>query len=165
MNKRIKKIINDSDSRYLTNGEMKDILAYTNSLPQRFKVAGLVEKHELEAVRHSIEKMKPRYPGYEKFHAKGWDRGARDLQLVTRYVVQSMVLDDATVMEDKLLYWMRTMLSGVDLTPQFIADAYELLMEGFRDKLPQDAFEMVEPFLARAREILSDIPEPATASV
>jgi hypothetical protein len=165
MNKRIKQIINGSDSRYLTNAEMKEILAFTNSLPQRFKVAGLVEKHEAEAVRYCIDQMRPRYPSYEKYHAKGWDRGYRDVQLVVRYVVQSMVLDDMTVMEDKLLFWLRTMLSGVDLTPGFIADAYELLIEGFRQKLPADAFELVEPFLARAREILSDIPEPATASV
>ncbi|MGL4553365.1 MAG: hypothetical protein ACRC33_19535 [Gemmataceae bacterium] len=165
MNKRIKQIIDQSDSRYFTNGEMKEILAYTNTLPARFKAAGAVEKHEADAVRYCIDEMRARYPGLEKYHAKGWDRSYRDVQLVVRYIVQSMILDDSSVMEDKLLLWLRTMLAGVDLTPQFISDTYELLTEGFRRKLPEDAFALVEPFLLRTKEVLSDIPEPATASV
>lgn len=165
MNDRIRKIINASDSRYLNKDEMKDILAYTTSLPARFKAAGQVEQHEVAAVRSCIDEMRKRYPNLEKFHAKGWDRSYRDVQLVVRYIVQSMILDDAKVMDDKLLLWLRTMLSGVDLTPQFIRDTYVLLADGFRRLMPQEAFAMFEPFLAHATEVLSDVPEPATASV
>ena len=165
MNKRIKQIINGSDSRYLNNGEMKEILAYTNSLPQRFKAAGLIEKAEADTVRYCIDQMRARYPGLEKYHMKGWDRSYRDIQLVVRYMVQSMILDDASVMEDKLLIWLKTMLSGVDLTPQFVADTWDFILEGFRQKLPADVFELLEPFVVRTKEVLSDFPEPAVASV
>lgn len=165
MNKRIKQVINGSDSRYLSKDEMREILNYTNTLPARFKAGNQAEQHEAEIVRRVIDELKPRYPNMEKFHLRGWERGFRDVQLVYRYAVQAMILDDVTVLEDKLLFWFRTMLSGVDLTPKFVRDTYEFLTESARMKLPAEAFELLEPMLNRITEVLSEIPEPAVASV
>ncbi|MFQ3594344.1 MAG: hypothetical protein SNJ82_14295 [Gemmataceae bacterium] len=165
MNRRIKQIINGSDSRFLTKEEMRDILNYTNSLPARFKAATQAEQQEAEIVRWVIDQLKPRYPNMEKFHLRGWERGYRDVQLTFRYIVQAMILDDVKVLEDKLLFWLRTMLAGVDLTPQFIRDTYELLTESCEARLSQESFELLAPFLNRTTEVLADIPEPAVASV
>lgn len=165
MNRRMKQIINGSDSRYLDKNEMREILDYTTTLPLRFKVAGEVEQHEAAAVRYCIDEMRKRYPNMERYHLRGWERAYRDVQLVVRYNAQAMILDDAQVLEDKLLLWLRTMLSGVDLTPKFIRDTYDLLTEGFRRVLSAEAFEMLEPFLLHTRDVLSDVPEPAVASV
>lgn len=165
MNRRMKQIINGSDSRYLNKEEMKEILGYTTSLPARFKASGNVEKLETEIVGWVIEQLKPRYPNMEKFHPRGWERGARDILLTLRYAVQAMILDDVSVLEDKLLFWFRTMLSGVDLTPKFIRDTYELLTESCRDRLAPETFTLLEPMLERITEVLSDIPEPVVASI
>lgn len=165
MNRRIKQIINNSDSRFLNKEEMREILNYTNSLPARFKAATQAEQMEAEIIRWVIDQLKPRYPNMEKFHLRGWERGYRDVQLTFRYIVQAMILDDVKVLEDKLLFWLRTMLAGVDLTPQFVRDTYELLTESCEARLSQESFELLAPFLHRTTEVLSDIPEPAVASV
>lgn len=165
MNRRIKQIVNSSDSRYLHKDEMREILNYTNSLPARFKAATQAEQQETEIIRWVIDELRPRYPNMEKFHLRGWERGFRDVQLTFRYAVQAMILDDVTVLEDKLLFWFRTMLAGVDLTPQFVRDTYELLTESCEARLSPESFELLAPMLHRITEVLSDIPEPAVPSV
>lgn len=165
MNRRIKQIVNGSDSRFLTKDEMRDILNYTNSLPARFKAATQAEQQEAEIIRWVIDQLRPRYPNMEKFHLRGWERGYRDVQLTFRYIVQAMVLDEVRVLEDKLLFWLRTILAGVDLTPQFIRDTYVLLTESCEARLSPESFELLAPFLHRTTEVLADIPEPAVASV
>ena len=165
MNGKLQELITSTDGRYFTLDEQKRILAFTTTLPQRFAAAAAVQQAEEAIVRRVVDQMRLAYPNLERFHESGWDKTNRDVQLALRYIAQAMVLDDIEGLKDRLLYWFRTILKSVSLTPGSIRDAYTWLREACRERLPADAFALMLPALDITIEILSDFPEPHVAAV
>jgi len=165
MNKEITQLLIGSDSRYLTADERQSVLEYTNGFAERFRILSLIEESEDAAVRFCIDNTRKRYPNFDKYHTTAWAKAFRDVQLTTRYMAQSMLLDDIGILEEKLLFWLRTILAGLNFTPEFNRDTYTFLKQGFRQSLPPDAFGVFEPFLNRTIEVMSDFPAPATPAV
>lgn len=165
MNTELWELVNASDGRYFTSDEEAKVLKFAQTLPARFQAAAKVKAAEEPIVKSVIERMKQLYPNMARYHAAGWEKAHRDVQLVLRYNVQAMVCNDLQALEDKLLFWLRTILKSVNLTPKFIADTYVLLTQSCRDALPAEAFQLLEPALSRTLSVLSDVPEPHTAAV
>jgi hypothetical protein len=158
-------IINASDSRYLTPAEQERVLAYVQTVPKRLQAARAVEQKEEEIVNRVIVEMKKRYPTFTALHERAWEKGFRDVQLVLRYIVQGMIVDDAAMPADKLFVWFRSIAAALGMTPGFMRDTYDLLCESCRESLPADAFPLLEPHLRGAAEVLSDFPEPYRPAV
>lgn len=165
MYSRIMTVINASDSRYLTAPEQEQLLAYAASLPKRLQAARAVEQKEDEIVNRVIVEMKKRYPNFPALHERAWEKGFRDVQLVLRYIVQGMIVDDAAMPAQKLLFWCRSLSASAGITPRFMRDTYELLTDSVRQSIPQDAFALLESHLRAATEVLSEIPEPYRPAV
>lgn len=165
MNNRIRKLILQSDSRYLSAEEKGDIATYMQDFQKRMDVTGLIEEAEDSAVRFCIDNTRKRYPNFDKYHDKAWAKAFRDVQLTTRFATQAMMLGEISLLEDKLLYWLKTILAGLNFTPEFNRDTYTFLKEGFRQSLPPEAFTELEPYLSRTIDIMSNFPAPATPAV
>lgn len=165
MNTLLTEIVNASESRYMSREEQGRLMAYAETLPQRFRASAAVEQAEDEIVSTVIEKLKQAYPNFGKHHDQAWEKGTRDLQLVLRHVTQAMVLDDVQSLNERLLYWFRTILMGVNITPQFIRDSFTMLREACRDRVAAEDFALLDPALLNTIEVLSDIPEPYTPAV
>jgi hypothetical protein len=165
MNRELQRIIHDSDSRYLTSEEKEAFNAYFERFSTHVKHAEAIEEAEEAAVRFCIENTRKRYPNFDKYHDKAWAKAFRDVQLTLRYNVQAMLLDDRQGLEDKLLYWLRTILAGFNFTPEFNRDTYTYLFEGIKKNVPPATADAISPFLERTIEIMSDFPEPAVAAV
>ncbi|MFN4258788.1 MAG: hypothetical protein ACK4RK_05790 [Gemmataceae bacterium] len=159
------KIINPTDGRYLTPVEQNQVLAYAKSVPSRLLAARHVEQKEEEIINTVLERMKPRYPNFTGQHDRAWEKGFRDMQLVLRYIVQGMLLDDLDAASEKLLFWFRTIVASVGMTPQFMRDHYHTLRDVCQQRLPAESFALLEPHLNRAAEVLSDFPEPYRPAV
>jgi len=162
---RLLKVVNNSDSRYLDASEQNEVLSYASSIPARLDTMRQTERLEAEVVREAIDQIRRRYPRFEMFHERGWEKGVRDMQLILRQIVQSMLLDDSEVGEDKLYVWIRTILASFNFTPAIIRETYTLLKDSLRTRLTREAFALLEPHLDHAIEIMSDIPEPASPAV
>ena len=165
MNSEIRAIILDSEGRYLTSEEQEKLSDYMAKFKIRMGYVALIEDAEDAAVRYCIENTRKRYPNFDKYHDKAWAKAFRDVQLTTRYAAQAMLLDEPKILKDKLLYWLRTILSGLNFTPEFNRDTYTYLTEGFRQSLPPEVFSEFEPFLDLVVSIMSDFPQPATPAV
>jgi hypothetical protein len=165
MNTRINLLIQGSDSRYLTPEERQEVVDYTNGFVERLAIVAQIEENEESAVRFCIDNTRKRYPNFDKYHTTAWAKAFRDVQLTTRYMAQAMLLDEIGILEEKLLFWLRTILAGLNFTPEFNRDTYTYLKQGFRQSLPPDVFTKLEPFLNRTIEIMSDFPMPATPAV
>jgi hypothetical protein len=159
------KVINNSDDRYLDPAEQSEILGYATSLPTRLDAMRQVERIEAELVRETIDQIRRRYPRFEMFHERGWEKGIRDAQLVLRQIVQSMLVDDSEVGEDKVYVWMRSILSSFNFTPAIIRETYTLMKESIQTKISREAYTLLEPHFDHAIETISDIPEPASPAV
>lgn len=158
------KMLHSADSRYLTPDEEQRVLAYAQSLPQRMAAARLIERREKELVANALEQLRRKYPNYERHHEKAWEKGQRDMELVLRYCVQGMLLDDPDLGTEKLFVWLRTILASFNMTPGFMRDSYVLLRETIRAQAPE-AYPFLEIQLDRATSVLSDFPEPAVPAV
>ena len=165
MYSRLLKIVDSTDSRFLNAEEQAAVLQYAASIPARIEASKHAERIEGEAVRVTIQHIRRRYPKFEAYHQRGWDKGARDLQLIFRYAVQAMILDDPEVAEEKLYIWIRTVLSSFNITPGFVRDSYTIFRDVLREQLPANAYSLLEPHLNHAIQVLSDFPEPALAAV
>ncbi len=158
-------ILRQSEGRYLTPEERSDVLAYAKELPARVRAAQEVEALEGDIVAAACEGLRERYPRYQRLFPNAWDRCAEELRLVLRYDVRAMLADDPRPLEDKALFYLRSILAAYNLTPQFARDAYELLRDKCRDRLSPDAFSLLEPYLQRNVAVLADFPEPVVAAV
>jgi hypothetical protein len=165
MNSEIRSIFYECEGRYLSSDEKSKIAEYMTSFQERVKIAEMIEEAEDSAVRFCIDNTRKRYPNFDKYHDKAWAKAFRDVQLTTRYAAQSMLLDEPKILRDKLLYWLRTILAGLNFTPEFNRDTYTYLMEGFRQSLPPDAFAQFEPYLSQVIDIMSSFPDPAVPAV
>lgn len=155
----------ESEGRYLSEEERDKLQNYISGFQKRLGVVQLIEEAEDGAVRFCIDNTRKRYPNFDKYHDKAWAKAFRDVQLTTRYAAQAMLLDDKETLREKLLYWLRTILAGLNFTPEFNRDTYTYLTEGFRQGLPPDAFAQFEPYLELVVDIMSDFAEPATPAV
>lgn len=165
MNSEIRAIFLESEGRYLTPDERQTVTDYLSGLQSRIGIAEQIEEAEEGAVRFCIDNTRKRYPNFDKYHDKAWAKAFRDVQLTTRYATQAMLIGEKKVLEDKLLFWLRTILAGLNFTPEFNRDTYTYLQEGFRQSLPPDAFEEFSPYLDVVIDIMSSFPQPATPAV
>ncbi len=165
MSHRLAQLATAADGRYFTADERQAFLDYAESLSQRFRAAEAVEQNEEAILRSVIGEMQKKYPNFVKYHDQAWARQYRDTQLVLRAGVQAMIFDDPARLDDHLLYWMRTMFSANNYTPQFVRDCFELLRDKAREQLGGDEFALVEPLLNRNIQVLTDFPEPSAAAV
>ncbi|MBY0526793.1 MAG: hypothetical protein K2R98_25600 [Gemmataceae bacterium] len=165
MPSRMMQLINESDNLYLSPQEQEQLLGYTRSLPKRFQAARAVEAKENDIVAAALALLRPRYPSFDSYHEHAWDKGHRDMQLVLRYTVQAMLMDDPQVAADKLLVWLRTLFMNLGLTPQFCKDTFTFLREACRKQLPAEANALLDPFLAHSIDVICDFPEPELAAV
>jgi len=165
MYSRMMQIVNASDSRYLTPPEQEQVLAYCGTMPKRLQAARQVEQLEATLVNQVIGEMKKRYANFANLHDRAWDKSYRDIQLVLRYLVQGMLMDDVDMAAHKLLFWLRTIVASLGMTPAFMRDTYTFLREACKQKLPAEAYTLLEAHLNRTIEVLSDFPEPHKAAV
>jgi hypothetical protein len=164
MTTRFAKLATAADGRYFTADERRQVLDYTDSLSRRFQAAEAVEQKEEAVIRTAVEELQKQYPNFAKYHDQGWARQFRDMQLVLRAAVQAMILDEVERLDDRILFWMRTMFDANNYTPAFVRDCFSQL----RDRLAEqvgDHFALLKPGLDRSVAVLSDFPEPATPAV
>jgi Phycobilisome protein len=161
----LNELLRQSEGRYLTPDEREQILAYARDLPARVRAAEEVEAREADILGAVVDGLRERYPRYERLFPNAWDRCARDVQLVLRYDVRAMLAADPRPLEDKALYYLRSILAAYNLTPQFARDCCALLRDRCRERLSPESFALLEPFLERNSQVLGDFPEPAVAMV
>ncbi len=165
MNTRMSKLLASADGRYFNAEERQSVLAYADSLARRFRIADQVEQKEEAIIREVVADLQKRYPEFTKYHDQAWARIYRDSQLVLRADVHAMVCDEVAQLDDRMLYWMRTMFAANSFTPAFIRDWFSSLRDRARGYLAAEDFELLQPYLERNVEILADFPEPAARAV
>lgn len=151
--------------RYPTDAEETAVLEWAASAPRRLQAANLIAQKEQQIVHEAIEYMKPRYPRFGAQHERAYEKGERDLQLVLRYAVQGMVLDDADMPQEKLFVWYGTIIRSLGLTPEFTRDSCQAVVQGCRRHLPSETFAVAEPYLERMAADVPNYPAPMKPAV
>jgi hypothetical protein len=165
MTNRLHQLARVAEGRYFQPEERDQFLTYAGSVPSRFAAADALSEHEEAVLKATVGDLQQRYPNFAKHHHQGWAKCYRDLQLVIRQDAQALIFDDVQMLDDKTLAWLRTILAANNLTPQFCRDAFTLLRDHVKSRLGPEHYELLQPFLDRNIEVLSEFPEPATPAV
>jgi hypothetical protein len=165
MNQSLSAILRQCDGRYLSAEEREKILAVARDLPAGVRAGEEVEKHEHELIAAVVADMGERYPRFERLFNDAWNRFADDMRLVLRADVKAMLAGDLRVLEDKALFYLRSILTAYNVTPEFAREAYSRLRDKCRERLSAETVDRLQPYLERNVQVLADFPEPAVAMV
>jgi hypothetical protein len=165
MNSSLHDILRASEGRYLTPAEREQVLAFARELPARLQAAEETELFEADILAAIVESLRERYPRYEKLFPEAWGRCTHDVAFVLRYDVRAMLANDRRPLDDKALFYLRSIFAAYNLTPQFTRDCFTVLRDQCRERLSPEAFAFLAPFLDRNVQVLADFPEPLVAAV
>lgn len=155
MNTSIEKLFLEAEGRYFTNSDIEKFTTYTQSIPQRLGAMKAIERVEGSILEGVIQEVWQRHPEFEKKHQYSREKCIRDVGYVLRYCALSMIRNDPSYLEEKLLFWLRTILHSFDFTQQFIDTTYSELLKQTERHLKTPHFQLVQPYLVLTHRTLT----------
>jgi hypothetical protein len=149
------KIVADEPGRYLTTEEQDTLLRESRYLEPRITAARDAQAHEADIVKRAVDAVLKRHD-FRGRYTHGAEKCYRDVGNVYRWCAFAMLVDDRKMLEDKLLLWMRSVIQSLDFpgANESIRMTYTLLLDESRRALRPASFQLMEPFLRAALEIL-----------
>jgi hypothetical protein len=176
----LKKMFIDSESRHLTNEELK---LYCTTLPEhlnRAKAAHEIKLVQAEVVDLTVKEIFAMYP-FLMHHDLADEKAHRDINYVSTYATTAMLMDDSEWLRDKFLIWLKTILQAfsfpqrnkevtvpthrlvtleADKMPptlgrSAIYETYARLKRNFHQKLSPETYALIEPLLQMSCDILA----------
>jgi len=154
MNQEIETIMRGAEGRYLTNDEGRKVLDVARGYEKRLLALRTLEQKEAEIVRTTIERVFQKYPKFHQERPMAYEKAERDVSLVVRYCGLAMVNHDPEFLREKLLYWMRTIMTAMEFGP-VLKYTYEQLQENVARALPPAEAEEMAPYTRACVEILA----------
>jgi len=176
----LKKMFIESESRHLSNEELK---LYCTTLPDhvnRAKAAHEIRAVQAEVVSMTVKEIFAMYP-FMTYHKLADEKAHRDINYVSTYAVTAMLMDDPQWLRDKFLIWLKTILQAfsfpkrnkeitlpthhlvtleADKMPQTLGrsaiyETYARLKRNFHQKLTPTTYALIEPLLQMSCDILA----------
>ena len=157
--------LNTLRDRYPTGDERDRLTNYATGVRGRLSAVQELESVERAVIEVTLERIKELYPNFTRYHAVGWEKGYRDMQLLLQYIAKAMLVDDVRLLDDQVLTWVRTIFKSLNFTPKFLRDSYTLLRDSVKVAVKPRTFALLEPYLTHTIHYLSDIPEPVRPEV
>lgn len=156
MNYNVEKILVGAEGRYLSKMEQQNLREYVGSLEARLKAMGEVESKERDIIGDALRRTMQTYPDLREKYKEPEKKGQEDYTLVLRYAVLAMVRNDTRYLDEVLLVWFNTILSGLGFSQEFVRDAYVHLGESVKTRVSAETWALVEPFLLHVVQRLSE---------
>jgi hypothetical protein len=139
----------------LSPEEEAQVLAEDPYLEPRIEAMREARDFEKVIVGNTVDIVLRKYE-FEQRHDYGRPKCMRDVTAVYRWSVFCMVLDDVSVLENKLLYWMRTVIQAFEFPGrnQSIQYCYSTLRKECGRLLKAPTMQLLDPFLASVEAIL-----------
>jgi len=157
--------LNTLRDRYPTADERDRLTAYSAGIRDRLAAVREIEVVEWAVIEVTLDRIGELYPNFTRYHAVGWEKGYRDMQLMLQFIAKAMLVDDQRLLDDQVLTWVRSIFKSLNFTPKFLRDSYTLLRESVRVATKPRTFALMEPLLTHTIHYLSDIPEPVRPEV
>ncbi|MEY4768313.1 MAG: hypothetical protein RL637_952 [Pseudomonadota bacterium] len=174
----LKQLFINAESRQLDSNELE---LYANTVPDyayRAKAAYEIKLVQSEVVDLTIKDIFSMYPFLQN-HELAQGKCYRDVNYVVAYITLAMLMNDPEWLRDKLLVWLKTILQAfcfpvrdqkapiltqklitieADQLPSprsSIHDTYSRLKHYFNQNLSTKSYELIEPLLQMACDILA----------
>ncbi|MEQ8821786.1 MAG: hypothetical protein RLY93_16230 [Sumerlaeia bacterium] len=140
--------------RYLTEQEVYRIASEDEFMKPRLQAAKAAQEKEQVIVQAAIKATFKKFDFSVHDYYEG--KCYRDVAMVYRYCVFSMLCNDTSLLENKLLYWMRTIIQAFEFPGR--NDSIRLTYAGMRreawNHLSQEHARLLDPYLELAENVL-----------
>jgi hypothetical protein len=168
-----------TESRQMSEQELDEYCRVVPEYTQRAIAAREITAVEQAIVQKVIDEIFAIYP-YEQFHQSALAKCTRDVRYVSAYATLSMLMNDSQWFADKLLIWLKTILHSFEFPDKktkgkvlfsgaaqdnkmeelpahrrSIYETYTKLKQHYQRVLTPSSFQLIEPHLQQAIDILS----------
>lgn len=157
----IARILLRTDNRYPTARERAELSAYAATARARRAALQEVRSAAPRIVDDLISALKPMYPQFAAIRPQGFDKGHRDMVLVTHMAANAMFLGETETLDETFTVWYRSILKAVHVSPQFLVDSFALWRSALERHLSPDTYALLRPYTDHLASALADIPVPA----
>jgi hypothetical protein len=148
------------DGRYLKPRERSDIKAYLGTVRSRRAAYDEIRRKASPVTDAVIAEMRKRYPDFAKIRPQGFEKGTRDVQLLTQVAANAMLLDATDFYDKMFTEWYRTILKSVHMSPQFLQDTFKVWHQALEANLTPDSYALMRPYTQHMADFLTNVPVP-----
>jgi hypothetical protein len=146
----IEAVLDEAENRYLKPEELKDVATYVMSLPDRADAYRAVRDNELTVMQQVADQLQAELP---RAATAAIEHSLKNGILVLRYCAMSMLLDDETFVQTRLLNWLSESIQTQD-AGAIDAALYPLMIENLTQTLTSKQLTFLEPLLTLAQNAL-----------
>lgn len=161
----ISRILLSMDCRYPTAKERADMTAYLATARARRSALEEVRRSSTKVVDDVIADIRRMYPQFAKIRPQGFDKGHRDMVLLTQMAANAMFLGETDTLDDMFTHWYKLILRSVHVSPQFLVDSFNAWRASLERNLSPDTFSLLRPYTDHLTAHLTDVPVPARDEV
>jgi hypothetical protein len=161
MNQTITDMFKKADGRYLTRDEGQLLKDFAATLELRLAAMEEINAKEGRIIERAMKEVMRAYPDFKDKYPDGPQKGMRDMTFVLRYAAHAMLRNDPRFFEDTVLAWLSTILRGVGLRSNLIADSYRAVERFATEELSAPVADLIKPFIQMATNALSTGPAGA----
>jgi hypothetical protein len=153
------------DHRYPTAKERADLTAYLATARARRSALEEVRRSAIRIVDDTLADVRRMYPQFSKIRPQGFDKGHRDMVLLTHMAANAMFLGETDTLDDMFTHWYKSILKSVHVSPQFLADSFSRWLVSLERNLSPDTFALLRPYADHLSTTLADVPMTAVDEV
>jgi hypothetical protein len=157
----ISQLIYKMKTPYLTAKERGEVENYLATVKARRSALEEVRKVATPAIEKVIGRMRMAYPQFAKYHHQGFEKGQRDLVMLTNMAANAMFLGEHDTLQDQFTEWYRTILKSVHMSPQFMKDTFTAWQEELEAAMDEESYSLLRPTVEHLSNYLANIPVPA----
>lgn len=157
----IEAVFDEAENRYLKPEELKDVATYVMSLPDRADVYRAVRDNEITVMQQVADQLQADLP---EAPTEAIEHSLKNGILVLRYCAMSMLLDDETFVQTRLLNWLSESIQTED-AGTIGAALYPLMIQNLTQTLTSKQLKFLEPLLTLAQNALLQSAEPEMLTV
>lgn len=146
----IEAVFDEAENRYLKPEDLRDLASYVSSLSDRADAYRAVRDNELMVMQQVADQLQA-----EMLTATtdAIERSLKNGILVLRYCAMSMLLDDETFVQTRLLNWLRESIQMQD-AGAIEASLYPLMIQNLTQALTSKQMKFLEPLLTLTQNTL-----------
>ncbi|OLP18862.1 hypothetical protein BST81_08060 [Leptolyngbya sp. 'hensonii'] len=150
MHPQIEAIFDEAESRYLKSEELDVLNQYVETLPIRLETYRRLRDEELAVMQQVADQLQAELP-QEKI--ANLERSIKNALLMLRYCAMAMLLNDESVVHERLLSWLRQNVQTYS-TQTIDVVLYRLLNQRLSQTLSLQQMNLFSPLLKLAQSEL-----------
>ncbi|MFO0937372.1 MAG: hypothetical protein U0798_12755 [Gemmataceae bacterium] len=143
------RLVNSTDSMYLTPPQQRELMDYAKSLRRRFDAARKVQQTESKILDDALASVQSAHPEIGDWSDAGWESHGKDLGFALRSVVRGMLVDDLEYAGATAVNSLVRELRMLEFPPNAVRGLFDGLKTACDTHLPPDSSELLAPYFAK----------------